>query len=113
MVAGMELRVDGEGTWMLPNGGEWIRCQAGVMVAYRTMEVFIPAESVIEHTDEVLRATVEGAVCSWDLRDFASATITREGDMFVCRSKVVPNYSLAVRAEPLAVDWPFPNWPER
>lgn len=66
--------------WVAPDEQEWQPVAAGVVLnAGNGCEFFIPAADVVEHTADLVRATVDGLVCSFDLHRYGVATITNEG----------------------------------
>lgn len=84
----MEIQIDGDGVRIQLAGEEgWRPCEPGVVLAAaRNCEFFIPAANVVEHRIDVLRATVDGLLCSFDLTRYGVATIVDDGTFFVMQT---------------------------
>ncbi len=93
------MRLDGH---YADDEAEWVPCRAGlVLTAGPRCEFFIPAEDVLSQTADLLRATVEGLVCSFDLRRYGLATIVDDGRFFTIAQQ---GRSLSARHAPFGSD---------
>lgn len=91
----MDVKIDSDGVRMMLAGeDDWRPCEPGVVLAAaRNHEFFLPAANVVDVGADVVRATVDGLLCSFDLARYGVATISEQGAFFAldsagCRSLI-------------------------
>lgn len=96
----MDVKIDGDGVRLLLAGEEeWRACEPGVVLAAgRNCEFFIPAANLVTVGVDVIRATVEGLLCSFDLARYGVATIKEDGGFYVVQA---PGQRMLARRSPL------------